>query len=111
MSEQASILHRLAEAFTSGTRPFQLENLRLAGLGQTVTPVDSPEPRYEIADGCWIDFEADKKLEVSAGPAADGKGLHLLLRNRGDSRWFSFSYAISLETLASARYLGLLVAA
>ena len=106
MSETGTVLRKIAEAFEASAKPFAAETARLAALGRDVAPVETPEPRHELAPGIWLDFQAGNGVATTAAPAETGEGLRLLLSDRGDSPWYSLSYNLPVEALQDARFLG-----
>lgn len=106
MEETRTALTKIAKAFEAGAKPFAAENARLAALGRDVAPVETPAPLHELAPGVWLDFQAERGVVTTAGPAETGEGLRLQLFDRGDSPWYSLSYDLAPETLHDARYLG-----
>lgn len=106
MEETRAVLSKIAEAFEAGAKPFATENARLAALGRDAAPVETPEPRHELAPGIWLDFQAGSGVATTVGPAETGEGLRLQLSDRGDSPWYSLSYDLPAEALQGARFLG-----
>ncbi len=108
MSQANTVLLRLAEAFEASAKEFSAENARLATLGKTKA-AKTLKPRHEVADQVWLDFRPDSNVQASAQPLKADNALRIQVADRGDSPWFSFSYALSVEALRSARFLGLLI--
>jgi|GEM_PF-3416533 len=106
MDATQTVLTKIAEAFEAGAKPFAGQNARLAALGRDVAPVETPEPRHELAPGIWLDFQPGSGVATTAGPAETGEGLRLQLSDRGDSPWYSLSYDLDPEALQGARFLG-----
>lgn len=107
---QSTILRSIAESFERSARPFAVENHRLAHLN-AIDAVDTPVPRHAIAPNVWIDFEADTGVDVTMSPGEGAEGMRLLLRDRGQSRWVSFSYDVDIDAVRRARYLGMVIRA
>lgn len=101
------LLHKLASALEQAADPFAAENARLAALCNAVKKTTNPTTRYRLSDGVWLDYENDKGVQTSLTSVKDG--LHLALEARGDSRWYTLSYALNINSLRQGRYLGQLI--
>ena len=83
---------------------FGIENGRLAQLAGAA-PVIAADASVDIAEGIWLSVEPQRGAFVAFQPL--GQGFRLSLPDAGLSGWVSLSIAISRDTLASGRYLGL----
>ncbi len=106
MPESNTLLSKIAAAFERSAQPFFLENTRLAALPAEISQVRTPDPRYQLAPGVWLDYMVGADVETTVGPTETGDGLRVQLDDIGTSPWYSFSYAVSLEALRDIRYLG-----
>ncbi|MQY44170.1 hypothetical protein GG681_16105 [Epibacterium sp. SM1969] len=102
-----SLLHSLAAALEQAADPFAVENARLIALSDAVTATTTPTARHRLSDGIWLDYENDKGVQTRIAPVTDG--LQLTLDTRGESRWYTFSYALNIDSLRQGRYLGQLI--
>lgn len=69
--------------------------------------VKSPQPRYAVAEGLWLDYRPDAGVDVMV--SSEPEGLRLKVEDVGTSPWFSLSHDLDLEQLCAGRYLLLLV--
>lgn len=108
MPKTNPLLLRLAEAFEASAKEFSAENARLSALGK-IKASKSLAPRHELADQVWIDFKPDAGVTASVEALKAENAMCIRVEDKGDSPWFSFSYALSIEAMRDARFLGLLV--
>lgn len=75
-------------------------------VGKPVIVV-SPQPRYEVGPGLWVDYQPESGVEtrLTRSPQA----LRIETRSVGDSPWFSLSYDIDLMALREARFMAQIV--
>ena len=106
MPESNTLISKIATAFEQSAEPFALENARLAALPAEISQVKTPDPRYQLAQGVWLDYMAGAGAKTTVGPTETGDGVRLQLDDIGTSPWYSFSYAVSLEALRDVGYLG-----
>lgn len=98
------LLHKLAAALEKAADPFALENARLAALSSHVKKVQTPVTRYALSEGVWLDYQNDTGVQTNV--SANKGGLNLQLQDRGNSQWYSLSYALQIDALRQGRYLG-----
>ena len=109
MQESHTLLNKLVETLSQSSDPFKMQNARLSALPREIKEIRNPEPRCELTQGIWLDFQEGAGVETVVGPAEARDGVRLLLKERGDSAYYSFSYDIPPEPLREARYLGQLL--
>ncbi len=107
MQENSGLLYKIARAFDDSARCFRRENAALAALecGETIPQMAPFQP---LRDGVWCAHEEGAGTSASLVAQGAGKGVQIDMHDIGSSRWFSLSWAIDRETLASGRYFGLL---
>jgi hypothetical protein len=110
MTQDQSLLAKLATALEGSAHPFALENARLAALSQEVASTDAPVPRHELAPGVWLDFKPDAGVETSVTAHGEhNDGLRLTLDTIGTSPWYTLSYALNVGALSEGRHFGQLL--
>lgn len=107
MNASPNLLHKLAAALETAADPFALENSRLADLKNTAKKARTPEARYTLGEGIWLDYQNNSGVQTTVSPEKDG--LRLKLQDRGESIWYTFSYSIPGGALQKGRYLGQLI--
>lgn len=102
------LVAKLAENFMDSAAPYKAINTVLTNLEQHVGE-KTPDARSEVAPGVWVDFENGRGVQtaISAGP--DNSGLRINTTDRGDSPWFSFSYALPIDPVKESRFLGVIL--
>lgn len=108
LPQPEAVVSRIAGAVGLDTMRFAAENRRLSALGRT-REVKSPQARHTLSRGVWIDYENDRDVDVTLGPGERRRGLRMNLHDKGDSRWFTFSYALNRDAVKSARFIGIVL--
>lgn len=106
MPKATPLMQKLAVAFERSFVPFGSVNEKLAELPAKMTRAQSPAPRHQLAQGIWVDYQADAGVDTTVEPTSGKDGLRLHLKDLGSSPWYSFSYTLPATALHDARYIG-----
>lgn len=105
MAQTKKMLRKIAGGLTRGRPATGAEDSLLGTPQQETGEVVSPEPRYEVAPGVWLDYQPNSGVDVTVRLSEAEEGLRLQTATTGESSWFSLSYGIDLEELRQGRYL------